>query len=576
MSAKPVRRLGLDWFLVQLRWLLFAVAFLLALLPDSKPSPAISIIAVLALAYNVALTALALWRITVPRLAAASVLIDILIIASLAWVTQAATGPLPLLLLVPALIASLRYEWFGGIASALLVGLLWIAIWLSRDGGTPTANEVALAAGSLGLLLCVMVGGVGLGRIEHARAREMERQAQDRIRLAEEQIQAIYELTGTLSATLNYDRVLDSILDVALLGLQEIGEQQGQIACMILLFEDASSSRRLQIAACRHLSEREAGRVLEAEEGLLGALISTVEPQAIADPDQDPELRAFPSLRGFRSAVAIPLRAGFELFGTLVFASARPKAYQAEQMMFLSTLSNQAAIALQNARYYQRLEEEKNRIIDGEAEVRHWLARELHDGPTQTISALAMRLNYVQFILDREPDKVAGEIRDLEKMARRATREIRATLFKLRPLALESQGLRAALEQYAAKLREDEGINLQLDIEEPSQRLDGKVESTVFSIIEEAVNNARKHSGAESIAIRAAAYEEALVITVRDNGKGFDLKNVQGSYDQRGSFGLVNMKERAELLGGTLEIESRPGSGTVVTLIVPLRGAASP
>ena len=246
-------------------------------------------------------------------------------------------------------------------------------------------------------------------------------------------------------------------------------------------------------------------------------------------------------------------------------------AYRQDQLAFLSTLCNQATIALQNAQLYQQLQAEKDRIIGSEEEVRHWLARELHDGPTQTLSALAMRLNYARLLLEKEPEKAQEELADLEKMARRATKEIRTTLFKLRPLALETQGLRGALEQYVVRLQETGGTPVQLDIEEPSERLEANAEATIFFIIEEAVTNAHKHGNASSISVRIAPYGDFLVVTVRDNGKGFDVKAVEASYDQRGSLGLINMKERAELIGGRLEIQSQPGHGTTITLAVPLK-----
>ena len=115
---------------------------------------------------------------------------------------------------------------------------------------------------------------------------------------------------------------------------------------------------------------------------------------------------------------------------------------------------------------------------------------------------------------------------------------------------------------------------LKIDIEDvPVQRLDPNVETTLFSIIEEAINNARKHAQTDTISVRLSSYEQAYVASVRDHGKGFDLAEVEGSYDQRGSLGLINMRERAEMLGGRLDIESRPGFGTVVTVTVPFKGA---
>jgi signal transduction histidine kinase len=393
------------------------------------------------------------------------------------------------------------------------------------------------------------------------------------MRVASEQVKAIYELTGNLSATLSYERVIESILDIGMLGLHDIDKQNGLPGGAVLLFKEVGNSRHLYIAAFRNLSEEEQKMTFPVEGGVLAHALATVEPTVIGKPSDDEELSGLASWRRYQSVVVLPLRAGFELYGATVFCSEQRNAYRDRQLAFLGTLCNQATIALQNAQLYKQVREEKDRILNGEEDVRHWLARELHDGPTQTISALAMRLNYTRLLMDKDPSRVGEELAELEKMARRATKEIRTTLFKLRPLVLESQGLPGALEQYATRLKENGGTPLMLDVEQPMDRLDATVEGTIFAIIEEAVNNAQKYAEAQQIMVRLARFGDTLVVTVRDNGKGFDLKAVEASYDQRGSLGLVNMRERAELIGGNLEIDSKPGRGTTVTVAVPMKRA---
>ncbi|RLC65929.1 MAG: histidine kinase, partial [Chloroflexi bacterium] len=233
--------------------------------------------------------------------------------------------------------------------------------------------------------------------------------------------------------------------------------------------------------------------------------------------------------------------------------------------------------ALQNAQLYQNLIEEKERIVGVEEDARKKLARDLHDGPTQSIAAIAMRLNYVRMLLDREGDReqAAEEISKIEDLARRTTKEIRHMLFTLRPLILETQGLRAALEQYIAKLAETDPVPIHLEVKGISdidQVLERNAQGVIFYIIEEAVGNARKHAQANNIWVRLSLQGDTFVAEVEDDGAGFDVDAVQVRYDERGSLGMINMHERAELVNGKLTVASAPGEGTQITLTVPLRG----
>jgi signal transduction histidine kinase len=216
------------------------------------------------------------------------------------------------------------------------------------------------------------------------------------------------------------------------------------------------------------------------------------------------------------------------------------------------------------------LREEKEKIIDAEGEARKKLARDLHDGPTQSVAAIAMRLNYTRLLLEREPEMVEDELEKLEALARRTTKEIRTMLFTLRPVILETQGLVAALEQYLKQLEEEAGLVVHLEAPNLGGHLDTEIEGVAFSIIEEAVNNAKKYAQARNIWVRLGFEDDLFVATVEDDGLGFDVAEVLDSYDQRGSLGLINMRERAELVEGTWTIESAIGQGTKVMLIVPL------
>jgi signal transduction histidine kinase len=160
----------------------------------------------------------------------------------------------------------------------------------------------------------------------------------------------------------------------------------------------------------------------------------------------------------------------------------------------------------------------------------------------------------------------------IEDLARRTTKEIRHMLFTLRPLVLESQGLVSALEAMAEKMREtyNQNVIIETDAKVIEQLEMGK-QTVIFYISEEAVNNARKHAQADHIWVRLKPVDASLaLLEIQDDGVGFDVRSVDASYDQRGSLGMVNMRERTELVNGLLRIDSAPGKGTRIQVLVPI------
>jgi len=312
-------------------------------------------------------------------------------------------------------------------------------------------------------------------------------------------------------------------------------------------------------------------KTIPGRAGLVAEAIQAAEAMQSDDLRHDPELAQFVALHGCKSVLCVPLRAGFETYGAVVVASREPSIFTGEHIEMLTAVCSQATIALQNAQLYQSLQQEKNRIVEIEENARKKLARDLHDGPTQSLAAIAMRLNYTRKLIVHQPDKVDEEIARVEELARRTTKEIRHMLFTLRPLVLETQGLVAALEASIQKSNETHpDISIHLEADRVEDNLDLNAQGVVFYIIEEAVGNARKHAKAGNIWIRLKLEPDAVIAEVQDDGEGFDVKGVTSAYESRGSLGMVNMRERAELVNGVLSLDSHPGHGTIITLAVPL------
>jgi signal transduction histidine kinase len=380
-------------------------------------------------------------------------------------------------------------------------------------------------------------------------------------------LQVLQNLTRTLSSELNLERLLQMILASA---VQVMGASAGSL----LLLDQGTNELVFEVI------EGGGGVALEgtrmpADKGIAGWVVTNREPLIVDDVNRDDRhYRDIPQDYDFSTAslLCVPLIAKGQVIGVLQVLNKEPgKYFTAEDQEFLTTFAAQSAVAIENARLYQSLREEHDRIIAVEEDVRRRLARDLHDGPAQMLAAIIMSANFVQQAIAHESiEHAVAELDEMLPVAEKALRQVRTLLFDLRPVILETQGLVPALESYARRLREAEGINVVLNAEGEFGRLSHNADVAVFSIVQEAITNAKKHARASRIDIDVAPENGELVIVIRDDGVGFNTTSVTDGYDERGSLGMLNMRERAEIVAGSLTISSGAGKGTTVALRLPL------
>ncbi len=569
----------LDWSQFALRWVLVLGVFVLALLmPALEPTGGDALRDRLLIAAGLGLL-LALGGLGLVLGASDNVtpgLVSLVIDCCYALFLFWASDGMPALLVgagaLPVVFGALRVGGWYGLVAAGAQALSAILLYGLVIAPEASLGPVVLGAGALGLLgvfVSVPIKAAQLGWDGQRlllKAREAE---SAQLRHAREHARAIYEMASTLSATLNYQAVLDAALDVGVLGLREMGPN-ARLVSAVLLFDN--NTGQLKIANSRRLTHADTAKQVPGRRGVLGLALRQAEPVFANDATRDPELKYFVAFQDARSILCVPLRAGFDNYGVAVFGSTMPDAFSEAHVELLTAIASQATIALQNAMLYQDLVEEKERIIDVEEDARKQLSRDLHDGPTQQVAAIAMRVNYIRRLLEREPEQVPLELQKVEDLARQTTKEIRHMLFTLRPLVLETQGLVPALEELAKKLDETHGQKVIIQVQEGIERyIDSNDQNVVFNIVDESVNNARKHAEAGHIWVRLGRQEDYLLLEVQDDGVGFDTGEVDANYDRRGSLGMINLRERAELLGGTLRIDSAEGRGTKITVIAPIR-----
>lgn len=222
------------------------------------------------------------------------------------------------------------------------------------------------------------------------------------------------------------------------------------------------------------------------------------------------------------------------------------------------------------------LESAKNRqliglkIILAQEEERKRIAREIHDGLAQSLANLILRSEIAERLMDKgEYDVVREEVADLKAQVRLGLEEVRKMIFNLRPMALDDLGLVPTLRKFAQDFEEKHHIHTNFEIVGKEVRLPSPMEVAVYRFVQEAFSNVLKHSGATYVFVELTYEPDWLKVLIHDNGKGFNVDMVQAKVPE-GSFGLVGMKERVELLEGVFEVQSDENAGTKLMMRVPV------
>ncbi|GAA2409165.1 hypothetical protein GCM10010420_42010 [Streptomyces glaucosporus] len=308
---------------------------------------------------------------------------------------------------------------------------------------------------------------------------------------------------------------------------------------------------------------------LPRQHGVLAAMLRDASPQRLPDVRRDPRFGGWPAAHPeLADFLGMPIADGEEVLGAIFLANKRRPAggnprdghgFTEEDEELLRLLAEHAAIALTNARLYERSRE---LTIAGE---RARIAHELHDAVSQKLFSLRLTAQAAAALVDRDPGRAKGELRQVAALAAEAADELRAVVVELRPAALDEDGLVAALRTQVQVLDRAHGASVTFDCD-GVRALPAAQEEAMLRVAQEALHNALRHSGAERVAVTLARRGAATVLRVADDGSGFDPSAVRRAGRR---LGLVSMRDRAGGVGGTLTVESEPGKGTVVEMEVP-------
>jgi signal transduction histidine kinase len=455
--------------------------------------------------------------------------------------------------------------WVAGLVSLVLV--LGITAWANR----PLAS-VAQQARALAGLTSSEARLFGLIRTDRP-GDEAIRSALDRLETSFQEIHALHRIGQLVACEDDLELILGAIAEeaVALLGADAglIGSWDTERQ----VFRDVAARNLPIMFPGREFGARDC---MASQVAKTGQIISVEEYACY--PYRMPELDRFQ----FHAVLGVPLLVGNECKGALVVHSVDPgRRFTERERELLATFASQAGAAFEKARLYHlaldqlrrlelarsELERALSIVVRIQEEERSRIAADVHDGVVQMMVGGLCELQAAMAHFPHEPQQVAAKQRRARDLVRDSITELRRVIYDLRPITLDAVGLAPAVETLIEDLQQSSDIGLRFQVHGAPRRLSPEVEISSYRIIQEALNNAIKHSAATKAQVDVWFDAGALELSVRDDGEGFAVEETTTRFSRNA--GLVGMRERARGVGGALSITSALGQGTAVTAEIP-------
>jgi signal transduction histidine kinase len=367
------------------------------------------------------------------------------------------------------------------------------------------------------------------------------------------ELEVLYHADEQLYRHLRLDQVLQALVDVT------VDLLKADKASVMVWNE---KRQRLELRAWRNFSTETVQQLQDYKtgDGVAGKVFQSGELMAVGDARQaSPPANQIAEREGIASILSVPISISKQAYGVFGMDYCQPRKFDEAEIRLFTALAQRAAIAIENARLYEQAEQAAT------LEERQRLARELHDAVTQSLYSLVLLSEAGRrYASLGNLEQVEHHLSRLGETSQQALKEMRLLVYELRPLALQKIGLDGAIRQRLEAVEKRAGIRTHLAIQGDLD-LPGKLDEELYRIAQEALNNALKHAHASEVTVKIRGSNHTYELEVSDNGDGFDLSNLPG-----GGFGLDSMRERAERLGGRLEIISQPGTGTLVCLHLDL------
>ena len=403
--------------------------------------------------------------------------------------------------------------------------------------------------------------------IENAR---LHRETQQRV----DELTTLSMISQTITSTLDLAETLTIITDNAIRLLDA--------AAASVILQDQVKSDLWVHAASGGVPESVRGIRLAAGQGIVGWVITQGKPALVPDVSQDS--RFFSQVdqeTGFvtRSVICVPLKTEQQTIGAIEVMNKKEGVFNYEDLRLLSLLATPATIAIENARLFQaettareqaellrlELQSLSRRLVQVQETERRNIARELHDEAGQALTSMMVGLGLVERGADN-PKTVVDHVNELKGMTNDVLENLHRLAMDLRPASLDHLGLTAALRQYIKAFSRQHDLKTQFEVVGlDDKRLPPAVETNLYRIVQEALTNVVRHAQATQVDVLLERRGDQIVTIIEDNGTGFDAE----AAEQSGRLGLLGMRERAEMLDGTLIVESTKGSTTTIYVEVP-------
>jgi signal transduction histidine kinase len=351
--------------------------------------------------------------------------------------------------------------------------------------------------------------------------------------------------------------------------------------CFVYVLDDGD--RSLTLAGATPPFDEQVGQIrLPLGSGISGWVASHRQSVVIgSNKEDDPRYLPIESLRGsdFTSMASVPMEFGAGgLVGVLNVHTVDRRDFTARDIELLLVIGRLIAGALQHARLHRQLgarerahENFAEQVIAAQETERRRLAGDIHDGISQRLITLTYRLDAAAHTIHDDPSEAAEQIEKARELVELTMDEARSAISGLRPPVLDDLGLAGGLGSLARTIPQ-----VDVDLELADDRLPEHIEVALYRIAQECLQNVVKHSGAQVATVRFTVCGGEARLVVADDGGGFDAAANRALGYGPGGYGMLSMSERAELVGGRLSVKSRPGSGTTVTVTIPLDAGARP
>jgi two-component system sensor histidine kinase DegS len=454
-----------------------------------------------------------------------------------------------IIFLLPVAGASFAFGQVGGlVVLALAVFIMLPRVFLISPYPADALVEV-LGVGVVGYLVVWMIE-------VQEREKRLRQEAASRLRM----INAVTSIvTGSLELEQVLGAALEKVLEVTRVKMASVFLLDQETGDLVLTAHRGESFDAAQDSAGLDMGDSPVGQAWRSGEPVvLDNLAGGLSPAA-----------GHSNTESVRSFLAVPLKSSDRVLGVMTLGDSQPKRFAPPDVQLMASIGGQVGVAIENARFYENMRFYARQVTRAQEEERMRIARDLHDETIQMLIVMSRRIEALATFSDRVPAAVMGLLVELQGTVSDALKGLRRFIQDLRPSTLDYLGLMAAVVGSVNDLNELDAITAEVKAEGTVRRLSPVQELGLFRVFQEAVSNIRRHSECTHVLVEVSFRPSSVRMCISDNGRGFNVPERIDGLVSSGKLGLIGMHERAQILGGTLTIEARPGGGTKIIVEVP-------